>query len=159
MGDAIGTVVVDGRAYDDIHAFGYALTIFHELFGEAAEHLLQQVLKLTGLIWVIHGHIGLPVGQYQGRIVGAGVAIDANPVEAVVDRIREQSLQQWDRYRYIGTDETEHGGHIGCNHAGTLGHTHQVVCPAVNTSLPVFQFRNRIGRHDGPGKILETVRT
>ena len=53
--------------------------------------------------------------------------------------------------------KTEHGGHVGPNHSGALGHGDNAIGSAIRRPGANRRFWPGIGGHDGAGQIRDTV--
>ncbi len=143
-GDGLGHlagVPLAGRAADPHRdELGGALGVAHDLLGQVGAKLGQRGLEGS---W-IHG-ASQPVGQDQHGVVGAGVAVDADGVEAAVDGAAQGSLQRRRLDGRVGRHHRQHGGHVGMDHSRALGQAQQAGWP----SLSRRQLGLGVGGHNG----------
>ena len=96
---------------------------------------------------------GLPpaqaVGQQHHHVVGAGVRVHVYQVEGGVHRLPQRRLQEGLGDGGVGGQEAEHGGHVGVDHAGALGHPAQAVGPETDGQV----LGAGVGGHDGQGEV------
>jgi hypothetical protein len=85
--------------------------------------------------------------QQRHGVGRAGVAVDADAVEAAVDRRRQQAAQVVPRHLHVGQQIDQHGGHVGFDHARALGDAHDA---AVAHHLSP-DLRVKVGGHDALG--------
>jgi tetratricopeptide (TPR) repeat protein len=100
----------------------------------------------------------LAVGEQQQRVVGAGVPLDADAVEAPRRGAARHGGQVVRRHGGVAEDEGEQGRHVRPDHGGPLGHAGQPDVPAVDRNLPGDDLGARVGGEDGVGEVVERLR-
>ena len=110
--------------YRDGDELGGAFAIAHDGLGQLAGNVKQGAAQglAVGTVQRSHSRMrGLLAGNQHKRIVGGGVAIDRDAVEGAFSDFLGQLLEQSRSNAGIGRHKTQHGGHVGPDHASALG--------------------------------------
>ncbi|MEY3859661.1 MAG: hypothetical protein RL568_1091, partial [Actinomycetota bacterium] len=91
---------------------------------------------------------GFARGYHHERVVGGGVAIDGDAIERRVGQIGGQGRQQTGVDVGIGGQETQHGGHVGANHARAFADASDGDGLARQHHLRTVGLGHRVGGHD-----------
>jgi len=90
----------------------------------------------------------LAIGQGDDHVADAGVAIDRDPVEGLIDGRFQQGREDIVLNRTVGRQDADHGGHIGVDHAGALGHASDGDCLAFELERHDTFLGHEIRGHD-----------
>ena len=156
MGNRIGhqPALSRGFAAFDSHCdeFGGTFAIPHNGLGQLlgnAQHSGLEGLPLGAGQRLERGVRGAVAGNHHQRIVGGGVAIHRDAVERCFGQLQRQLLHDGRADTGIGRNETQHGGHVGSNHAGALADPGDADPAAADVQLRTKGFGHGLGRHDG----------
>ncbi len=123
-----GFIIICRPRYFELDYFCRALAVGHHFKRQPLADRRQGFPKQPGVVAIlIDGHATLAACQQKDTVVGAHVAVHGHGIERSLDRLLQQILKQAGRNVGIRSHERKHGGHIGSNHARTLGagaHTH-----------------------------------
>ena len=102
-------------------------------------------------------------GHQHEAVVGRGVAVDRDAVEALVGRLAHQLLQRRHGDHGVGGDEAQHGRHVGSDHPGALGDAGDGDGAATDRHLGGRGLGHRVGGHDalrrlGPARAVGRCR-
>ena len=96
--------------------------------------------------------------KHDAGVVGRGIGIDRHLIEGLLNGREQQGVERRRLDGGIGSNDRDHGGHIGHDHARALAHAaHRISVARMTRSLTAVAngilFGVRIGRHDGTGRI------
>ena len=114
--------------------------------------------RCIGAVPIGNGSVlGLVRGHQNEGIVGRGIPIHRNAVERLIGELAAQWLYQIRSQTGICGHETEHGGHIGANHACPFCHACDSDGLTANHYLTADGFGLGIGGHDGLRRLQPMV--
>jgi hypothetical protein len=119
------------------------LAVADHVLGQVAAHLAHGPAQRGG------ARAGQPAGGEGQHAVGdAGVAVDADVLEAVLDRLGQPGAQLGPGDGHVGEEEHQHGGQVGLDHPRPLGDAHQ---RAALREVGPADLGVEVGGHDGLG--------
>ena len=125
VGDRLGDLPrlgVGARAgHIDAHQVRRALGVGGDGAGQLPADRRQRGAELRQTVAGERRAFRLAVGQDEQRVVGAGVALDADAVEAAVAGGAQDGVKIVGRDRGVGHQEAEHRRHVRPDHRGPLG--------------------------------------
>ena len=92
---------------------------------------------------------GGAVGQQQYGVASAGIAVNGNAVETVVNRGYKQRAQGSGRNQRVGGQYREHGSHFRVNHARAFDDSADRNAAGGQLDLGGQMLRPRVSGHDG----------
>ena len=98
------------------------------------------------------------VCQHDAGVVGGGVAVHADAVEADVDSLQQSSADHLGRNGAVGGQEAEHGAHVGVDHAAALGDAAHADSLAAHGGLHGHLLFHGVSGHDGVGRRVAGLR-
>ncbi len=137
---------------DEFDEFGHFFAVADDLFGERVTDFVDgfaEGLEQGG--GGFRGEAGAAVGEEQDGIVRAHVAVDGDPVEGPVAGGGEGVFEDLVGGVEVGREEGEHGGHVGLDHAGSLGHARDGQGVAFVLEACGDDFAAGVGGEDGVG--------
>ena len=153
LGDQAG-VMLGGQAVSlDLDQVSGALAVGSDAAGDVDADMLDQAGKRSLVFLGLDLNAGGAVGQQEDGVVGGGVAVDGAHVEALVDRRGEHLLQVGSVSLGVGGDVNQHGGHVGVDHTGALGHRADTDGTGGQLQLIGGFLLLGVGGHDGPGSV------
>ena len=135
------------------HQVGGALAVGGDAPGHVDADVVQQGGEGGLVLLRLDGHPGGPVGKEEQGIVGGGVAVHGEHVEALVGGGLQQGLEDRGLHLGVGGDVAEGGGHVGVDHARALGHGPDADGTAGQLQLIGHLLLHQVGGHDGPGRV------
>lgn len=128
-GNLASGLLVGGLDDTNSDELGGTLTITDDELGKVGREIGQDSLEgiVIGSVGSNLLTTGSTVGENGNSVVGGSVAIDGDAVERTVDGVLEEGWKNGGRDGSIGGDDTEESGHVGVNHASSLGYTSNAV--------------------------------
>ena len=147
-----------GSGVDDLERdeLGNAFAIADDGFGELVHNKAESVFEnLTLFASASNCFVaGGTVGEDQDGVVGAGVAIDGDAIEGMLEGAFEGSFQTGFGDVGISGDVTKHGRHIGIDHARSFGTSADADALLPNLKRDCEFLLVSIARDDGAGDVV-----
>ena len=149
-----------GSAFDlDFDEFGDAFTVGddhaseleHEPFEGGAEGF---VLLAGGGDAAV---AGAAAGHDDDGVIGAGVAVDGDAVEGILDAVTDAGFEERGGDGAVGGDVAEHGAHARGDHACAFGDAADADGVVADGDLDGDGFGARVAGHDGAGGVIRVV--
>ena len=131
------------------HELGRAFAVRRHLLRQRNADGFQRREKRVEILTRLHDLriAGLAGRQQEERVVGRLVAVDDDPVEALVEGQAQRALQHRTRNRRVCRHKAEHRRHVGLDHARTLRHAADRHRLAADLHAGRGLLRPRVGRH------------
>ena len=86
--------------------------------------------------------------NHNQGVIGGCITINRDSIERALSDIERQLMHQLLANARIGSNKTEHGGHIGPYHPRALADTCDIDVPAIYFNMSAGRLGYRIGGHD-----------
>lgn len=135
---------------------GDALAIANDRFGELGHNELQGVAEDFAIL-AVAGDRFVPGGticEDENGVVGACVAVDGDAIEGVLDGVFDGAFEAGGVKFGVSGHEAEHSGHIGIDHAGSLGAATDTNAGAIEFEGDRKLFFMGVAGDDGFGDVI-----
>jgi len=158
LGDPQG-VCIAGRAFNaQFDNMGYPFAVGHHLTGQRGADLGEHGGKLGAIR--TDGDAAGAGGEQQDGVVGGGIAIDGDAVEADLDGRAKVAAQHGRLDGGVGEHVDEHGGvgnELRVNHAGAFAKGGDADFHSANFQVREGGFFDGVGSEDSLGCQLEVL--
>ena len=160
MGNGIGHLhaflVTASLLHQHGDEFGRPFSVSNDRLTQLDGHLLHGVKKLqaqTRLELRDGPMLRLACRHHHKGVVGRGVSIDRDSIERGIGQSLGQVLHAFRGNTRIGRHETQHGGHVGLDHASPFGDACDAHALPAQHQLTARRFGHGVGGHDACGCI------
>ena len=159
-GDDASGIITGCSLHMDGDAFARTFAVSHNLQGEVVHHGVQMLGEwLCPLI--PHGcdgsRIAVSRADEKNAVGGGGITIHSDGVKTGSVLPRQNLLQHGLCDVGIGEYKTQHGCHVGSNHAGAFGNRRDRNGMIPNGELTAAAFGKLVGGHDGARRLFPAV--
>ena len=135
----------------DLDQHGQQLLARARALGATGVSKVHCRVACRGLVGQPEGHSA--TGDQDKTVIGGGITIDRDAIETVLRDLAGPARQQGLWNRRIGGHKTQHGRHVGSNHAGPLADSGHADPLTLNRDRSGNRLRHRVGGHDRTRRI------